>query len=97
MNEADDRRSRDKKDAIRKIKRNPFSLVFAFIFLPIFLMNLATAIIAGQVLYAGRFTTSQWITYRDHPVAFVCMVAVSIGGVLLGAGTLRLLYFKKID
>jgi hypothetical protein len=89
-------RTKTKAAAILKIKKNPFALLMGWLGLLLSLMDLTTAIVAGQVLY-GTKLSHHWIDYRDHPAPFVFTIVLSIGGVWLCSGLLYIIYFKKIE
>jgi hypothetical protein len=85
-----------RKEFLRKARKVP-AIELAILLIPLSLTNIISAIVNGSVIYAGRFTFSQWISYREHPVAFVFMILISCAGIWLSTASIYYKYFSKFD
>jgi ABC-type multidrug transport system permease subunit len=85
-----------RKEFLRKAKKAP-TVEMSILLIPLSLTNIISAIINGRVIYAGRFTFSQWISYPEHPIAFVFMILVSFCGIWLSTAMLYYKYKKFPD
>jgi hypothetical protein len=92
----DDPTTEARKSALRKFKQMRGVPWLGFFGLFFFSVNVLTAIEAGTVQYAGRFTHAMTISYQDHPALYIFIVSFSVVAVPFFAGMLYTYYFKRV-
>lgn len=92
----DDIEKEIRKRDLRKLKGNPFTIVFGVCGLYVFSINILLAAKGARLEWTNRFGPNVLISYSDHPWAYCWIVGLSAVSIPFCLGLIWAYFFAKI-